>query len=101
VCYTARSTPLCDRHLGLDIWLGAANVLLQLQKVRRELDVVLEVILRVKVVCGFVASVLLDVQADGGAAAASTRETNDDAAAIVELDVDTLLLADAAIEIGV
>jgi hypothetical protein len=38
------------RHLGLDIWLGAANVFLQLQQVRRELDVVLEVILRIKVV---------------------------------------------------
>jgi hypothetical protein len=63
-------SPYC--RLGLDIRLCAADVLLKLQEVGRELDVVLEVILCVEIVCGLVTAVLLDVQTDGRTTAAST-----------------------------
>lgn len=96
-CYISVQT----RRLGLDIRLGTANELLQLEEVGGELDVVLEVVLCVHLVCLLVGIVLLNVQTDGGAAGSGTRQTDNDSAAVVELDVDTLVLADAAIKIGV
>jgi hypothetical protein len=87
--------------LSLDIRLGTANELLQLEEIGGELDVVLEVVLCVHVVCLLVGIVLLNVQTDGGAAGTGTRQTDNDSAAVVELDVDTLVLADAAVKVGV
>lgn len=52
--------------LRLDIWLGAANVLLQLEQVCGKLDVVLEVLLSIQAVLALVVLVLLNVQTDGG-----------------------------------
>jgi hypothetical protein len=88
-------------HLGPDVRLDAANELLQLEEVGGELDVVLEVLLSIKAELARVGLVLLDVQTDGGAAGTGAGETDDDAAAVVELDVDALVLADAAVEVGV
>lgn len=39
------------QNLGLDIGLGAANVLLELQEISRQLHIVLEVVLCVQIVC--------------------------------------------------
>lgn len=88
-------------RLSLDIRLSAADVFLQLEEIGRELDVVLEVVLRIEVVRLLVGLVLLNVQTDGSTTAASAGQTNDDAASVVEFDEDTLVLANAAIEIGV
>lgn len=93
--------PINHASLGLDIRFGTADVLLQLQQTSCELDVVFEVVLCVQVVSGLVACVLLDVQTNGSATAACARQAYDDAAAIIELDEDTLVLADAAVKIGV
>lgn len=87
--------------LSADIRLSAANELLQLEEVGGELDVVLEVVLGVEAVGARVGGVLLDVEADGGAGGAGAGQADDDAGAVVELDVDALVLADAAVEVGV
>jgi len=89
------------RCLGLDIRLGTANELLQLEEVGGELDIVLEVVLCVHLVCLLIGIVLLNIQTDGGTARASTRQTDNNSAAIVKLDVDTLVLADTTVKVGV
>jgi hypothetical protein len=97
----ARKKFSANQHLSADIRLDTADELLQLEEVGGELDVVLEVLLGVKAELAGVGLVLLDVQTDGGAAGTGAGETDDDAAAVVELDVDALVLADAAVEVGV
>lgn len=87
--------------LGADIGLVAADVLLELEELRGKLDLGLEEVLRVLVVGGRVAAVLLNVQADGGARGAGAGETHDDAAARGEAGVQALVRRDGAVEVGV
>lgn len=54
------------RDLCLDIWLGATNVLLELQEFSSKRDIWLEEILSILSVAALVASVLLDVQTNCG-----------------------------------
>lgn len=53
-------------RLCLDIGLVASDKLLELEQVRRELDLGLQEVLGIEVVLGLVVRVLLNVQADGG-----------------------------------
>lgn len=87
--------------LGLDIRLVTANVLLELEQLRRKLDLVLQEVLGIKIVLGGVVGVLLNVQADGGAGRASARETDNDAAAGGEAGVQALVGGDGAVQVGV
>lgn len=76
---------------GLDVGLVASDVLLELEKLGSELDLLLQEVLGVQVVRGGVARVLLDVQTDGGAGGAGTRETDDDAASRGEAGIEALI----------
>lgn len=78
-------------HLGLDVGLVTADVLLELEQASGELDLLLEEDLCVEVVGGGVAAVLFQIQADGGTRGAGTGETNDDAASGGELGVQALV----------
>lgn len=93
--------PPTRNHLSLDSGFAATSVLLNLEQTRCQIDVVLEVLLSIQVVLTGIRLVLLNVQTNRGSAAASTRQTDDDAAAIVKLDVDTLVLANAAVKVSV
>ena len=88
-------------YLGLDIWFLTADILLELKKTHRQSNVVLQILLCTNSSLALVLLVLLDVQADRGATAACTRQAGDDTAAIVELDIQTLVLGHAAVQIGV
>lgn len=89
------------RVLSLDIRLLTANILLELEQRQGKGNVVSQVLLSIEAELGLVALIALDVQTDGGSAAAGTRQTNDNAAAIVELDVQALVLGDTAVEVSV
>lgn len=88
-------------NLRLDIRLGSSNVLLELQKIRRELDVGLQEVLSVLAIRLRVTAMLLDVQANCSTRTAGSRETNNDSGAVRELDVKTLVGRDTSIKIGV
>lgn len=94
-------TKLLRRHLGLDIRFVAADMLLELEQLGRKLDLGLEEVLRIQVVCRGVTAVLLNVQTDSRAGRAGTRQTNDDATARGEARVQTLVGGDGSIKVGV
>ncbi len=76
-------------------------MLLKLQQSRCEFDVWLQEVLGVQTVALNITSVLLNVQTNGSARAARSRKTDNDARSIGELDIETLVRRNAAIEIGV
>ena len=92
---------ILDNSSCLDIRFRPTNVLLEPQQFHGEVDVILEVILGVKLELGRVTLVLFDVQPDRSAAATGAGQTDDDSAAVVKGDVESLVLADAAVEICV
>lgn len=91
---------LCT-HLSPNIGVRPADELLQLQQLDRQVDVILQIILRVEVELRRVVLVPLHVQANGSPAAAGSGQPHDDPASVVEFDVDTLVFADAAVEVRV
>jgi hypothetical protein len=94
-------TELRSDNLSLDIWLGAADVLLEVQEVNGKSNIWLEEVLGILAVGAGIGRVLLNVETDGSTAGTGTGETDNNAAAIVELDVKALVLADTAIKVGV
>lgn len=85
-------------RLGDDRGLLALGVLLELGEVEGDLDEGLEADLGVLGELVRVLGVLLDIEADGGARRASARQTEDDARAVGELDVQALLGRDGAVD---
>lgn len=76
-------------------------MLLELQQIRGKRDVRLQEVLRIHAISLWVGAVLFNIQADGSTAAARARESEDNAAAVIEFDVKTLVFADTTIEIGI
>lgn len=72
-------------------------MLLEFQKLGRESDVGLQEILRIQGICLLVAAVLLDIQSDCRSRTASSGKTDDDARAVGELDVESLVGRDASV----
>ena len=91
----------CAETLSFDIRLLAANVFLKLEQGHRQSDIIFEVVLRGDADLISVTLVLLNVETDRGTTAASARQTNDNAAAVVKLDIQALVLGHAAVKIGV
>lgn len=87
--------------LGLDIRLLTSNVGLELEKLQSRSNVLAQVFLGIETELGAIALVALNVQTDGSATAASTGQTHDNAAAIIELEVKTLVLGDTAVKVSV
>lgn len=88
-------------NLSLDIRLLATHILLELEERESQGDVVSQVLLGIETELGLVGLVALNIQTDGCTTAASAGQTDDDAAAVVELGVQALVLGNAAVEIGV
>lgn len=78
--------------------LLAAGVLDQLARLERNLDQRLEALLSVALVLGLVLAVLLDVQTDRRALAAGAGETDDEPRAVLERDVQALVLAHGVVD---
>ena len=76
-------------------------MLLELQQLSSEPDVILQVVLRIHAIGLLVAGVLLNVQPDRGSRATGSRQADDDAGAVGELDVEALVGRYAAVEIGI
>lgn len=89
------------RKLSLDIRVLPADVLLELQQRHSKGHVVLEVVLSVHAKLALVALILLNIQTNGSTAAACAGEADHKAAAVVELDIQTLVLGHAAVQVGV
>lgn len=100
-CFLFLSLPTTDCTLRLDVRGVTANILLELEKLGGELDLVLEEVLGVEFVRGWILAVLLDVEADGSARGAGARKTDDDAAAAREARVQALARRDGAVEVRV
>jgi len=90
-----------QQTLGLNIWLSTSNKLLELEEAGGKSNIGLQEILGIHAIGFGIRSVLLDIQSDGCATASGARQTNNNSASVIEFDVETLILAYAAIEIGV
>ncbi len=76
-------------------------MLLEFEQLSGHADLGLQEVLGVHGILGRVAGVLLDIQANGGAAGSSARQAHDDTAARREAGVEALVGRDGAVEIGV
>ena len=99
VIHRIRVIPLMG--LGLDIRLLTTNMGLELEQLQSQSNVLAEVVLGTQTKLGAVALVALNVQTDSSTTATSTGQTDNNAAAVVELDVQTLVLGHTAVQVSV
>lgn len=81
-----------------DSGLLAARELFELGERKRDLNERLESDLCVLVELARVLGVLLNIQPDGRSTRTGSRETEDNAGAVLEADIETLLLGDGTVD---